>query len=98
MNSNDLGFYVSNANSLSDPEKYSLIKNIWKPSRDFVFPDSIESQGRKRRFRRRYLIQYNWLVYSKYFDGCFCLPGLAISLTYFITCVMGLKLVGGDVL
>ena len=28
VNSNDLGLYVSNASSLSDPEKYSLIKNV----------------------------------------------------------------------
>ena len=74
VNSNDLGLYVSNASSLSDQEKYSLIKNVWKPSRDFVFPDSIESQGRKKQFQRSYLTQYYWNVYSKYFDGCFGLP------------------------
>ena len=35
--------------------------------------------GKKRKFCRSYLEDYKWLRYSKYLDGCFCLPCLLFS-------------------
>ena len=59
---------------MTDQEKFDLIQNVWKPSKEFVFPETIEPMGRKRRFQYKHLQQYSWLVYSKYLDGSFCLP------------------------
>ena len=74
VNVNDIGLYVSKIESTTDQEKFDLIQNVWKPSKEFVFPETIEPMGRKRQFQYKHLQQYSWLVYAKYLDGCFCLP------------------------
>ena len=70
----DIGLYLPKIESMTDQEKFDLIQNVWKPSKEFVFPETIEPMGRKRRFQYKHLQQYSWLVYSNYLDGCFCLP------------------------
>ena len=37
VNVYDIGLYISTVNGLFEQEKYNLIKNIWQPSKDFIF-------------------------------------------------------------
>ena len=54
--------------SFIDAEKFRFIESVWKPDLLFEFPVSKETSGKQRKFRQE------WLVYSKYLDGTFCLP------------------------
>ena len=42
VNVNNIGLYISKIESMTDQEKFVLIQNIWKPSKEFVFPETIE--------------------------------------------------------
>ena len=59
----------------TDTRKLKVIKKVWSPRSDpFVFPRTIESGGRSRKFNQAWLQQFPWLVYSKLLDGAFCFP------------------------
>ena len=55
--------------SLSDPEKYDLLCNAWKPETSFTFPRSTSG----RRFQSQLLESFPWLRYSSICDGAFCI-------------------------
>ena len=72
---NDIRLNYLKANQMNNNERYELLKNVWKPDKSFTFPCSLEGK-KQRRFVYGWLGSYSWLVYSKYVDGCFCLPCL----------------------
>ena len=74
MNKYDIGLVYSNVDSLNDAELYHFIIHAWRPEKTFVFPTTVELAGKCRKFCPAWLDAYPWLVYSKYLDGCFCLP------------------------
>ena len=69
----DIGSVSLNATSLNDSQKYDVVKNVWKPGENFVFPSRVISK-KKRKFVSSWLQQFPWLAYSKRFDGAFCVP------------------------
>ena len=68
VNKYDIGLVYSNVDSLNDAELYQFIIHAWRPEKTFVFPTTVESAGKSRKFCPA------WLVYSKYLDSCFRLP------------------------
>ena len=77
VNVNDIGLCIlTNRHSkLSEAELYEFLLNIWVPSETFEFPVTMEC-GKKRKFSRSWLNNKDfkeWLAYSKYVDGCYCL-------------------------
>ena len=69
----DIGLYFESIEELSDVERYNLMTEVSKPPFHFNFPKTTEA-GKPRRFNNSWLEQFDWLVYSQYLDGCFCLP------------------------
>ena len=65
---------VSRAISALTPgpgQKYTLLREHYKPSQSFVFP-KVYSNGCHRSFQQNWLDKYPWLVYSKEVDNGFC--------------------------
>ena len=62
---NDISHLVRK--KVTDDVKMDL-RNVWKPDEGFVFP-----KNKIKSFQLHWLIQFNWLVYSKILDGGFCL-------------------------
>lgn len=69
----DIGLVFGKISSFSGQEKFQFIKNVWKPTEIFDFPESAEN-SKSRKFVFAWLGRFRWLVYSKYLDGAFCLP------------------------
>ena len=68
----DIGLLSNNVSALTQAEKLTALKNIWKPNLDFCLPASIESGNRKRQFTQKWFEIYPWVAYSHYLDGAFC--------------------------
>ena len=68
----DVGYYFSVSKNLNDSERYNLLVNCSVPDKKFVFPKG--SGNGKRHILGKWIEQFNWLHYSKAFDGSFCLP------------------------
>ena len=49
------------------------------PDEKFVFPTVSQSDGKKQKFQRRWLQEYPWLVYSRAWNGGFCMPCLLFA-------------------
>ena len=64
-------FYTT-INSLSPSEKYNLLTNHKKPSRQHQFPTTYIG-GCNRSFRPSSLEEHPWMVYSEMVDGVFCI-------------------------
>ena len=58
--------------SLSDGEKYALLKYHRSPSDQYEFPSTFIG-GCNRSFQRRWLREYPWMVYSEIAEGAFCI-------------------------
>ena len=71
----------SSGSTVTDDDKYSLIVNHYTPSATAVFPSNNDG----RRFQFAWLAQFQWLRYSKYGNGGYCLP-----------CVLFARSVGAD--
>lgn len=56
---------------LTDEEKITAIKNLWTPSVNYKFPSKQEGKY-VRKFKKNYLENYSWLVYSAKQDGVYC--------------------------
>ena len=71
----DIGVLFNEISSFSGTRKLEVIKKVWSPRSDpFVFPRTIESVGRSRKFNQAWLQQFPWLVYSKFLVEVFCFP------------------------
>ncbi len=57
---------------LSHGEKYALLKHNKDPPDWFSFPATYEG-GHNRTFKRSWLREYPWMVYSIALDGAFCI-------------------------
>lgn len=79
---NDIG-YIINAtmtaqdasdaiNSLSDQERYTLLKHHFLPTPNYEFRSKLQ-YGRNRRCSRDFNKLYPWLVYSDKLDSVFCI-------------------------
>lgn len=55
---------------ISSADRYQLLVNHFEPGANYSFPKS--SNGCM--FHYKWLIQYPWLIYSRYANGGFCLP------------------------
>ena len=51
-----------------DAELYSLINNVYKPSKNFDLPET------ERSFRFVWFEEFPWVCYSRWEDGAYCLP------------------------
>ena len=66
----DIGRYLGM--SLTDYQKYQLLKCRWKPGKNHVYPAVMEGKS-KRRFRGDYLDLFQpWLCRSEELCGAFC--------------------------
>ena len=65
----DISGYRTKVIGLDNIGIQELIKNVFKPDSNFVFP---KSNGRS--FRYSWLNSFPWLCYSAVLDGAFCLP------------------------
>ena len=72
--SGDLGLVVKlkSERSLTDAEKFYLLKNHFVPSKGFKFPSCVIN-GQKRCFQASWLKKYSGLTYSQSEGGGFCL-------------------------
>ena len=75
----DFGLHYNNLSlsKSSREERMSLASNVWKPDKDFLFLDYF-TYNKHYHMCYDYLdpqseLYLDWLVYSKYLDGCFCL-------------------------
>ena len=53
---------------ISDAELYSLITNVYKPPKNFDFPETEQS------FRFVWFEEFTWVCYSRWENGAYCLP------------------------
>ena len=79
VNVKDIGLHYQKSATLTDAERYDLLKNHWKPDKSFEFPCSQEGSS-KRKFNFNLLTRFPWLAYSKFVDGCFCVPCLLFGM------------------
>ena len=63
----DVATYKTKAPYLSDSERKGLIKNVFVPDENFVFPET------ERYFRFEWLKEFPWLCYSPSEDAAYCL-------------------------
>ena len=70
--SHDLGEVVNSGRSLSETEKYQLLKAPFMPDRKYKFPQVADSSGHNRSFQWQWLEEYPGLVYSPQGEGGFC--------------------------
>ena len=63
----DVATYKAKAPYLSDSERKDLIKNVFVPDENFVFPET------ERYFRFEWLKEFPWLCYSPSEDAAYCL-------------------------
>ena len=77
-NVNDIGLVRRKLDTMTDQEIFEFLNDVWKPPQQYTFPQH-EQCKRKWRFNPIYVTPgspryYPWLVYSRYYDGVFCLP------------------------
>ena len=65
----DVADLAKRRSSLTESEKYDFYCNHFTPDADYKFP----REG-SRSFLHRYLMKYNWLIYSRQENGGYCLP------------------------
>lgn len=73
----DVGFYIEkqSTSSITDLEKFNILKCAWTPDNKFIFPFSVHMKNKKE--VKCYLSQkhfncFNWLTYSCKNKGLFC--------------------------
>ncbi|KAF0726403.1 zinc finger MYM-type protein 1-like [Aphis craccivora] len=49
-----------------------VLKNVWIPKKDFIFPILDTHTKKNLRFQYTWLKRFPWLVYSKKDDGAYC--------------------------
>ena len=64
----DVASYRERVKGMHSSEICELVRNVFKPDKDFSFP---KTNGRS--FRYNWLESYSWLCYSPSMDGAFCL-------------------------
>ena len=64
----DIASYREGVKGMHSSEICELVRNVFKPDKDFSFP---KTNGRS--FRYNWLESYLWLCYSPSMDGAFCL-------------------------
>ncbi|XP_060881728.1 52 kDa repressor of the inhibitor of the protein kinase-like [Metopolophium dirhodum] len=69
-NENDISLFVNRR--LSDADKFTALKNVWLPLTTFEFPLNQKNKKRGLKFQYKWLLQFNWLVYSKIKNGAYC--------------------------
>ena len=69
----DIGSFQDKVSSFTDPQIYVILKNIWKPRPQYVYPIHY-SYGTNRKFNSARLQKFPWLTYSGILDAAFCLP------------------------
>lgn len=70
----DIASFVVN-HALKPSEIENCLKNAWRPSSNYAFPQKIEGNGknqRNRKFLYKYLELFPWLAYSEMKSGAFC--------------------------
>lgn len=68
MHGFDIACYREKVKGLDNAGVYNLVKNVFKPDKNYCFP---KTKGRS--FRYEWLELYPWLHYSPSKDGAFCL-------------------------
>ena len=65
VNVKDIGLLYQKSATLTDAERYDLLKNHWNPDKSFEFPCSQEGSS-KRKFNFNLLARFPWLACSKF--------------------------------
>ena len=73
----DIGNFAGK--KLNDIEKLNVLENVWKPDENFIFKSD---RSTKRRFNYAWLLKFQWLAYSKLFNGAFCVNCTLFSSTF----------------
>lgn len=67
----DIASYRQKVKGLNTPDICTLIKSVFRPHRNYVFP--CLSENNKRTFKYEWLDLFPWLCYSASEDGAYCL-------------------------
>lgn len=69
----DIGHYCSIGATISATKRLTIVKNVWRPDTNYVFPKVFDGK-QNRRFNRKFLddSKYQWLAYSHLKSGLFC--------------------------
>ena len=71
--------------SLTAREKFDRIQGYFRPNHHFLFPERVQVDGKRRRFKLSWLEEYPWLVYSKKCNAGFCLPACSFQPTILLS-------------
>lgn len=71
----DISCYVKKS-ILTDNDRINVLKNVWKPDKNYTFPVSSSggesSKPKNRKFCYSWLEKHRWLTYSKIEDAAYC--------------------------
>ena len=75
---NDIGLKFETIRNSNDDEKFEFIQKTWNPPNGYSFPQHFQND-RHWRFSSQCIIEgsenyFEWIRYSEYYDGAFCLP------------------------
>ncbi len=71
INNFDIASYRQRVKGLNTPDICTLITNVFRPHKNYVFPRL--SEKNKRTFKYEWLDLFPWLCYSALEDGAYCL-------------------------
>lgn len=77
INKNDIGNFVDIR--LNDSQRFDLLKNVWVPSKNYVFPLLQKFEARGLKFCYKWLEEFSWLAYSELHQGAFCISCVAFA-------------------
>jgi hypothetical protein len=67
----DIGLAVDERHKLSCDKLFEFLTSTWVPEHAYQFPVGVEG-NQTRKFQRQWLVDYDWLAYSKLKEGAFC--------------------------
>ncbi|XP_060858110.1 zinc finger MYM-type protein 1-like isoform X1 [Metopolophium dirhodum] len=70
LNVHDIGSYINS--TLTDADRYLILKDVWIPPATFPFPLLDCNAKRGLKFKHHWLNAYKWLAYSEKYQGAFC--------------------------
>lgn len=64
---------------MNDSQRFDLLKNVWVPSKNYVFPLLQKFEARGLKFCYKWLEEFSWLTYSELHQGAFCISCVAFA-------------------
>ena len=72
---NDIGGFIHPVKHMSNQQKFEFLKHLWTPDKQYKFSRVTRGVGNKvhhHSFQLKWLIDFNWLIYSHAKQGGFC--------------------------